>query len=69
MGQVQRGLASMADRDLAKAQELLTKLKVRGMCFDLMVDFCDRASREGRLDQARAAWLAMDMIHRGDARS
>lgn len=52
--------------DLDKARAILARLKIRGLCFDLMLAFCDRATVEDKLDQATAALEAAAMIHRGD---
>jgi hypothetical protein len=45
--------------------ELLRRLKVRDMCFDLMLQFCDRAREEGRIKVAQDAYEIACMFYRG----
>ena len=48
---------------LNRAKKLLHKLKERGMCFDLMIEFFDRAIADGK---DGAPFLdAAEMIHHG----
>jgi hypothetical protein len=54
--------------NLERAKELLAQLKRRGMCFDLMVEFFDRAQHEDNTDGMKNAYEAMTLIHKGDSK-
>lgn len=58
----------MTPEELKALDANLEKLRQRDMCFDLMVEFFDRAIEEDNIPAMQGAYDAMVAIHRGNSR-